>query len=83
MDDVSEFAWKDLAGNAMHLGLLGYIFMYVISTVHDVPQDMKLNSFGSGVSQTGGSSMNDSALQQGSDRAGEHVAALEMETQSL
>ena len=43
--------WKDLAGNAMHTGLLGYVFLYFISTVHVLPRDLQSTSFATGNSQ--------------------------------
>ena len=69
----------------MHAGLLGYIFTYVISTVHDIPEGMGLDSFASGTSQAGDSvgAMDDTPRQLQGQLGAEDVPALEMETQTL
>ena len=40
--------WKDLAGNAMHTAVLGYVMLYLLATVYDMPQDFPLARIGAG-----------------------------------
>ena len=34
--------WKDLAGNAMHTGLLGMILAFWLSSFHFIPAELRL-----------------------------------------
>ena len=46
---MNSAAWKDLAGNAMHLQLLEAIMAYFLSAVVRVPAEFRLSNFRRGI----------------------------------